>query len=270
MPVSDSGAGAEARLRLVHARPLACRVTEIADPTPQIRIIRLVAATGSRFCFLAGQYAMLAFGGHRPRPFSMANRPDDPSLEFHVRHGSAIGEGASAHAAALLRRGDGVWLEGPFGEAFLRERHVGPIIGVAGGTGVAPLLSIVATALDLNRDRPVRLYVGARDESELYAASRLDRLVERHPNFSWMPVLSQPGLASARRAGMVTDALAADLAAAPLPGVPLPGILSFEAGKASKAYIAGPPPMVAAAIRILRAAGIAEADLHADALTRAV
>lgn len=121
-------------------QPLSCRVVDLADPAPQIRIVRL-AATGSPLQFAAGQYAMLAFGEHRARPFSMAGRPDDAVLEFHMRHG--LGD----HAVTRLRPGDDVTVEGPFGHAFLADRYKGPVLGVAGGTGMAPLLSIVTTAL---------------------------------------------------------------------------------------------------------------------------
>lgn len=264
--MAESGTGLDAGLRVVHSRPLFCRVAEIEDPTAEIRIVRLAPAGGSRFCFRAGQYAVLAFGEHRPRPFSMASRPDDGLLEFHVRHGKAVGQGASAHAAALLRRGDGVWVEGPFGEAFLREQHAGPIIGIAGGTGVAPLLSIAATALTRQRDRPIHLYVGARDEAELYVATGLDRLAKRHRAFRWTPVLSQPGLPSARRLGMVTDALAADIASLQSGEFRATGgMLSVEG---SKAYIAGPQAMVLTAVQILRAVGVDDSDLHADTFHR--
>ncbi|HYN38536.1 MAG TPA: hypothetical protein VES39_04735, partial [Rhodospirillales bacterium] len=142
-----------------------------------------------------------------------------------------------------------------YGEAFLRPRHQGPIIGVAGGTGVAPLLSIVATALAAGPGRDVALYVGAREEGDLYVAARLTRLAARHPGFRWIPVLSKPQASAARRTGLVTDALSADIAG----GAALPLATA-------KAYIAGPPAMVTAAAALLQSAGIGVADIHADGL----
>lgn len=266
--VADKMAGADLGLRLVHTRPLFCRVTEIADPTPDIRVVRLTIAVGGSFRFAAGQYAMLAFGEHRPRPFSMAGRPDDAFLEFHVRHGSAVGAGAGAHAAARLRRGDGVWVEGPFGNAFLCERHAGPLLGVAGGTGIAPLLSIAATALARQPQRTVRLYVGVRDETELYFAAQLTRLAERYPGFQWTATLAKPSTPSGWRTGMVTDALANDLGLVKgvtgSPGDSRTNSCTGVSVTGGKAYIAGPPPMVAAAAGLLRAAGMADSDIHAD------
>ena len=230
-------------------QPLFYRVAEVADPAAQIRIVRL-AATGSPLRFAAGQYAMLTFGEHRARPFSMAGQPGDAVLEFHMRHG--LGE----HAVTRLRSGDGVGVEGPFGHAFLADQHQGPILGVAGGTGMAPLLSIVATALARDPGRTVVLYVGARNEPDLYLADRLTRLAQRHPRFRWIPVLSE-SVAAGRRTGMVTDALAEDLAA----GDVLPP-------SGSKAYLAGPRPMVASAAALLRAYGLPDEDMHGDGLSR--
>ncbi len=234
---------------LRQVRGLMYRVTEVVDPTSQIRIVRLGPPSGGTFRFAAGQYAMLSFGEHRARPFSLAGRPEDRVLEFHMRHGGGD------HAATRLRPGDGVGVEGPFGEAYLREQHAGSILGIAGGTGLAPLLSIVATALARDADRDIRLYVGARDEGDLYVAPRLHALAERHRRFRWIPVLSATGALTGLRTGMVTEALAEDLAS---------GAIGRIAG--SKAYFAGPRPMVATAAALLRGAGIKEGDIHADGL----
>lgn len=225
-------------------------VAEVIDPTSQIRLVRLSAPSGTMFRFAAGQYALLSFGGHRARPFSLAGRPQDRTLEFHMRHG--VGE----HAITRLRPGDGVSVEGPFGDAFLREPHSGPIIGVAGGTGMAPLLSIVATALARDADRDIRLYFGARDEGDLYVAPRLHVLAERHPRFRWIPVLSAAREVTGLRTGMVTEALAEDIAS---------GAIARLAG--CKAYFAGPRPMVTTVAALLRDAGINESDIHADGLS---
>lgn len=74
----------------------------------------------------------------------MANRPDEPCLEFHVRH--SHGGGASACSVRQLRLGEGIWVEGPFGDAWLRADHAGPILAIAGGSGLAPIRSIVKTS----------------------------------------------------------------------------------------------------------------------------
>jgi CDP-4-dehydro-6-deoxyglucose reductase/ferredoxin-NAD(P)+ reductase (naphthalene dioxygenase ferredoxin-specific) len=176
----------------------------------------------------------------------MANRPDEPVLEFHVRHaGDAL---ASRYVFERLRLGEAVRLRGPFGDAYLRDRHGGPIIAVAGGSGLAPMKSIVATAPAKGLRQPIHLYFGARDEPDVYLEDFFCALAAAHPNFRFVPVLSEPSPSSNRRRGLVTDALAAD----------------FRGLSGSKAYLAGPPPMVEAAIATLRCLGVAARDIHAD------
>lgn len=238
--------------RLAVTRPLACRIVDLADPTPGLRVIRLNILAGGAFRFLAGQYARVAFAEQRPRLLSMANRPDDDYLEFHVRH--AADGGASAFAARELRVGDYAWVEGPFGDAYLRSEHAGPILAVAGGSGLAPIKAIVDEALATDPTRVVWLYLGARDETHVYDEAHFRRHQQRGRRLRLTVALSEPDGPTTRRVGTVLDVLALDLAA---------GALAL---KDAKAYVAGPPAMVGAARALLQAYGLAASDLHADAL----
>jgi CDP-4-dehydro-6-deoxyglucose reductase/ferredoxin-NAD(P)+ reductase (naphthalene dioxygenase ferredoxin-specific) len=110
-------------------RILSCRVIGIDSATHDIRRIRLGVVSGGPFGFSAGQFASVTFGSCPPRDYSMANVPGDPTLEFHVRHGS--GGATSTHVRDRLKFGDVVRVEGPFGASYLRESHRGPIVAVA-------------------------------------------------------------------------------------------------------------------------------------------
>lgn len=224
---------------------LTARVAEIEDASHDIRIVRLAVDSGAPFPFAAGQYARLSFGALPARDYSMANRPGEALLEFHIRN---VGDGASGYVAHRLSLGEPVGVEGPLGEAHLRPDHAGPILAIAGGSGLAPMKSIVETALAENPDRAVHLYFGARDERDIYLERHLRRLEARHPGFFFVPVLSEPSAQTARRSGLVGDAVAADFT----------GFAGF------KAYLAGPPPMVEAAIEMLRTRGLPARDIHAD------
>lgn len=226
-------------------RRLATRVVEIVDATHDIRILHLAPVDGPPLAFRAGQYARLAFADLPPRDYSMASRPGDALLEFHIRN---VGDGASGYVAQRLSVGDSVGVEGPLGEACLLGDHTGPIIAIAGGSGLAPMLSIVETALALPGGRAVQLYFGARDERDIYLETRLRALEAAHAAFRFVPVLSDPSAPSARRLGLVGDAVAAD----------------FGGFDGAKAYLAGPPAMVESAIEMLRARGMPGADIHAD------
>ncbi len=220
-----------------------CRVVEIAEATHDIRIVRLAPEGGERFLFLAGQYASVSFADLPARDYSMANRPDEAMLEFHIRR--VREDGASGFATRGLKPGDRVTIEGPFGNAWLRQ-DAGPILAVAGGSGLAPLKSIVETALHLGMRQDIRLYLAARDERDIYLEDHFARLVRRHPNLRFVPVLQHP--AAGRRSGTPAEAVAEDI----------PNLHGFQA------YLAGPPPLVEAMARSLGERGLRDADIHAD------
>jgi CDP-4-dehydro-6-deoxyglucose reductase/ferredoxin-NAD(P)+ reductase (naphthalene dioxygenase ferredoxin-specific) len=228
-------------------RRLTCRVVALDDATHDIKRVRLEIVAGGPFTFSAGQYAAVTFEGQAPRDYSMANRPDEAVLEFHIRRMGA--GGASRYAAERLALGETVRVEGPYGSSHLREQHAGPIIGIAGGSGLAPVKSIVEQALALGKQQPIALYFGVRDERDLYLEEHFLGLAARHPNFRFVPVLSEPAAPTRRRIGLVHTAVAAEVA-------------DFDG---TKAYIAGPPPMVAASTTMLQERGMRHDDIHADA-----
>jgi NAD(P)H-flavin reductase len=188
----------------------------------------------------------LGFAGLAPRDYSIANQPTDENLEFHIR---VRGPGGVAeHLRATLAEGDAVSLWGPFGEAYLRPGHSGPILAIAGGTGMVPAKSIIGAALASAVDQPVFLYLGARSEGDLYGEADFLAWQDFHSNFKFVPVLSEPGPGSVRLRGNVTDAVAQD----------------FTDLAGFKCYVAGPPPMVAEAARWAAGAGAKPSDIHAD------
>jgi ferredoxin-NAD(P)+ reductase (naphthalene dioxygenase ferredoxin-specific) len=222
------------------------RVVALADATHDIKRITLRLLDDAPLAFSAGQYAELTFRGCPPRHYSMANRPGSDALEFHVR---TVPDGiASGFAATRLRVGDLVRLRGPFGNAHLRTAHAGPLVAIAGGSGLAPIVSIVDTALSEGMRQPIRVYFGARTERDLYEEDRLAVLSRAHPNLSFTAILSHEAVPGRRR-GLVTSAVGDDWA-------------EFRGWKA---YVAGPPVMVEAASELLLARGLQRDDLHADA-----
>jgi CDP-4-dehydro-6-deoxyglucose reductase/ferredoxin-NAD(P)+ reductase (naphthalene dioxygenase ferredoxin-specific) len=232
-----------------HVRRMTCRVTGLADLTHDIKRVQLAVAHGGKLGFSAGQYASVGFADLPARVCSMANRPDEATLEFHIR---LVDDGAvTPHVRERLALGDAVRVAGPFGTSHLREAHTGPILALAGGSGLAPIKAIVATALRAGKRQPITLYVGARAERDLYGEAELAALAATHANFRFIPVLSAPESATCRRTGLLADVVRADLA-----GVDLDG---------TKAYLAGPPAMVESALAALLALGLRRADCHADA-----
>ena len=249
VPWSDAEVGwLEVDETVLHPRRLLlCRVAALDGVTHDTKRIRLEVESGGPFNFSAGQYARVVFGWQPARDYSMANRPDEPVLEFHIRQ--MAGGASSCYVAERLKLGEVACVEGPFGSSFLRERHTGPILAIAGGSGLAPIKSIVETALALGMRQPIHLYFGVRDERDLYLEDHVLAIATRHPSFSFTPVLSDPRAATGRRTGFVHEAVEAD----------------HDSFDGRKAYLAGPPVMVEAATAMLYARGMRREDIHADA-----
>jgi CDP-4-dehydro-6-deoxyglucose reductase/ferredoxin-NAD(P)+ reductase (naphthalene dioxygenase ferredoxin-specific) len=227
-------------------RALDTEVVGLERATHDIMVVRLAPPEGAEFAYSAGQYARVAFDGETERDYSLASRPAEPVLEFHIRD---IGGGPSRYVAQALRLGDRVPVRGPFGDAWLRAGRGGPIAAVGGGSGLGQMRAIVGEALALGLTQPIHLYFGARAERDVYLEAEMAELAARHPNFRFVPVLSHPAGPTARRTGLIHEAIAAD--APDLAG--------------GTGYLAGPPPMVEAASAALAEFGIAPGDLHADA-----
>jgi len=103
---------------------------------------------------------------------------------------------------------------------------------VAGGTGFAPLKSMLRHVLETGIRRRIHLYWGARHARDVYEEAQVLEWVRRHPPFAFTAVLSEATAAEAahHRAGLVHDAVLADY----------PDLAGFEV------YAAGPPAMIEA------------------------
>jgi len=228
-------------------RTLTCAVREIERMTHDIVRVRLSIEAGGPFDFTAGQFAQVSFTGLPPRDYSMANRPGDALLEFHIRQ--IPGGAVSAYANTRLKVGDTVHVDGPHGISYYRAKHAGPIVALAGGSGLAPIKSIVEEALAQGAAQPIHLYFAVRDARDLYLEDHFRDLAARHPNLSFIPVLSEPSGPTELRTGYLADIVAADFA-------DLDG---------AKVYLAGPPIMVETCVERVRERGAGDGDCHADA-----
>lgn len=231
------------------ARILKATVTAVDQLTHDVRRLRLRPA--KPLAFSPGQYATLQFTPEHIRPYSMAGLMTDEELEFHVR---VVQDGqVSGYIDRQLKPGDTVRVSGPLGTSYLRRKHEGPMLCVAGGTGLAPVLSIVRGAIDAGMRNDIHLYFGVRGPRDVYGIDTLSRLAEEHRNLHLHVVVADgaagEGMRSGLRSGLVTDAVAQDWA-------------SLEGWRA---YLCGAPPMVDAATLVARERGIAFEHIYADA-----
>ncbi len=228
------------------ARIIKATVSAITDATHDIKVIRLKPA--KPLSFSPGQYATLQFTPDHIRPYSMAGLCTDDELEFHVR---LVPDGrVTGYLFNQLTVGDAVRVSGPLGTAYLRTRHEGPMLCVAGGTGLAPILAIVRGAIAAGMNNPIHLYFGVRSPQDIYGLEQLQALQAALPALKVAVVVTtDDDPASGHRTGLVTDAIARD-------------IPDFDGWRA---YVCGAPPMVEATAALLKQRGIEEHHVYADA-----
>ena len=231
---------------VVHpARIIKATVQAVETLTHDIK--RVVLKPAKPIEFSPGQYAQLQFTPEHVRPYSMAGLHSDGTLEFHVR--VVPGGRVSGYIANELKPGDAVRVSGPLGTAYLRRKHDGPMLCVAGGTGLAPILSVLRGAIADGMSNPIHVYFGVRSPRDIYGIDWLAELARRHPALKLHVVVTSGGDPREQRCGLVTEAIAQDLA----------GLEGW------RAYLCGSPPMVEAATVLARQKGIAPARIYADA-----
>lgn len=221
------------------------RVAAIVGETRDIK--RLALRPSKPITFSPGQYAIVQFTRNHSRPYSMAGLPDDEMLEFHIR---LAPEGrVTGYVARQLQVGDQVRVSGPLGTAYLRRKHEGPMLCAAGGTGLAPVLSIIRGALAEGMRNPIHLYFGVQTPADVYGVRRLAALAEAHANLHVHIVVAMGNVPPTMRRGLVTDAIASDW--------------SSLAGW--RVYLCGAPPMVEAASILMKQRGVRSDHIYADA-----
>ncbi len=231
---------------VVHpARVFKATVAGLESLTHDIR--RLLLRPSKPLAFSPGQCVQIQFAPDHVRPYSMAGLPGDELLEFHVR---VVPNGrVSGYIDRQLRVGDPVKVSGPLGSAYLRHASTSPLLCVAGGTGLAPVLSILRGAVALAMPNPIHVYFGVRSPEDTYGMAWLEAIKKGHPRLTLHTVVANDGHASKHRVGHVTDAVAAD---------------HLDLG-GWRAYFCGSPPMVEAATAVARHRGINPQHIYADA-----
>jgi NAD(P)H-flavin reductase/ferredoxin len=142
-------------------------------------IFEVVMATAGPLDFRPGQYVRLKLSGFPAREYSPTCRLDGSSksteLVFHIRR---LPDGiVSGELGSTVKPGFSAHVQGPFGQAYLRDGK-GPLILVAGGTGWAPIWSLARSARLSQPHRELFIVVGSRDVENLYMRRALDWLID--------------------------------------------------------------------------------------------
>lgn len=217
-------------------KTLPCRIARLTPLAPDVMQVFLRLPAVETLEFRAGQYLDILLDGDRRRSFSIASPPHDSDLlELHVRRVPGGGfteplfEGSPV--GGLLR------IEGPIGQ-FVYHEGEAPLLMIAGGTGFAPLKSMLRHILEGGIDRPIHLYWGARQRHDLYEEELVLEWTRRYPQLRFTAVLSESTETTEstetrgnhHRLGWVHEAVLADHVS----------LETFDV------YVAGPPALVEA------------------------
>ncbi|MFZ5490272.1 MAG: 2Fe-2S iron-sulfur cluster-binding protein [Pseudomonadota bacterium] len=211
------------------------RLVGTTDVTHDIREFRFVSEGTADF--LPGQYASVVIDGvGAPRAYSMSNLPNaEGEWHFQIRR---VHQGqATTRLFHALQVGHEVEIDGPYGLAYLREDNTRDIVCVAGGSGLAPMVSIArgAATAGLLGTRKLYFFYGGRTPRDLCGEALLRELPGFGDAISYHPVISEGGSDKAAawsgNVGFIHEWL---------PRVLGEGLAQYEF------YFAGPPPMTQA------------------------
>lgn len=230
---------------------LRARIDRVETHAPDVRSFVLVPERPAPR-FRPGQFLHLAIDPFDPaqhwpesRVFSIASPPSDRQrLRITV---SAAGK--FTRRMMGLKEGDQVWVKLPYGDFVVAADNNGPVILIAGGTGITPFVSFIAggaTAV------PIRVLYGVRRSDLLIYRDLLNEAAERLASLKWLAFVEEHA-APGEQTGRLS--IEAALGAA------------REAGGADAAtyYISGPPGMLATFRTGLAGAGVAAARIRTDA-----
>jgi NAD(P)H-flavin reductase/ferredoxin len=216
---------------------------------PDIRRLYLRLVEPDTIKFTAGQFVNIEVPGSQAvRAYSMANPPSDRHhIELIVK---LMHEGVfSSYLESELKTGDRLRLFGPLGQLKVRLSYRS-ILAIAGGSGMAPILSMLTDLAEKSNTRPVTFLFGARREQDLYLQDRLESIRQKMPALETIFALSDEQWRGWRgETGLVTEALARRML----------NLKNWDA------YLCGPPGMIEAAIPLLIERGVRERNIYFDA-----
>jgi Na+-transporting NADH:ubiquinone oxidoreductase subunit F len=231
---------------LERKRPLTYDIVELR--------IRLQEPDGMDF--LAGQYVQLESEPYKGRDavmraYSISSAPSDRNhIELIIRR---VPDGImTTWVFDYLKEGQTVHFSGPYGEFRLSETDA-PIVFIAGGSGMAPIYSILKDMKEKGIRRKAVYFFGALTQKDLFFMDDLKKLEEEHPWFAFVPALSSEPEGSdwKGKRGLITQIVKEALAEA----------------STHEAYLCGSPGMIDACIKVLTEGNMPEEHIYYDKFT---
>ncbi|WP_211463940.1 benzoate 1,2-dioxygenase electron transfer component BenC [Collimonas silvisoli] len=193
--------------------------------------------------FLSGQYVNVEIPGTTlTRSYSFSSPPGAPQAAFVVRN---VPNGRmSQFLAEKAQAGQKMTFSGPYGSFFLREVKRSVLL-LAGGTGIAPFLSMLDVLDAHGFTQPVRMVFGVTNDADLVALDKLNQLASKHPQFEYRTCVAAADSRHPRK-GYVTQHVESD----------------WLNGGDVDIYLCGPVAMVDAVRNWLGEIGVKPANFH--------
>ncbi len=228
---------------LEHKKPL----------THDILELRIQLVEPDSIDFTAGRYIQLESKEYKGkdaviRAYSISSSPSDKThIELIIRR---VPDGiCTTWVFDHLKEKEEVTFSGPHGEFNLSDTDA-PIICIAGGSGMAPIRSILRDMKEKGIMRPTTYFFGALTQNDLFYVSELQKLAEEHPWFTHIPALSNEPEDSGWQGerGLITNVVAKH----------------FPDTSKHEAYLCGSPGMINACVQVLTKGGMPEDRIFYD------
>jgi len=233
----------------VQIKMLPARVNSLRRLADDVMEMTLKLPASEKMNFHAGQYIEFIMRDKSRRAFSVANSPSNEEyLELHLRQ---VPDGVfTNHVFDSMKEKAMVRIEGPFGNFYIRDTSNRPLLMVAGGTGFAPIKSILEKLIEEGDTRPIELYWGARAKADLYRADLAEKWAFQYEHVNYIPVLSEAKDEDnwQGRTGFVHEVVAEDIS----------NMSAYDV------YMAGPPVMINAAKEKFSEQGLPVDQLYSD------
>jgi Na+-transporting NADH:ubiquinone oxidoreductase subunit F len=240
--------------RLFTIREYKTEVVSIQDLTYDIKELTLRLKDPPEIRFKPGMYVQFVVPAYAtaPRPVYRAYSISSPSssrgtIELEIRLvPNGIG---TTYVFNHLNVGDPVTISGPYGDFSLRDSDR-EIVFVAGGSGMAPIKSMLLDMAEKGSTRKATYFFGARAVRDLFLVDEMRALEKRLPNFRFVPALSSPLPEDTwdGETGLITDVLARH----------------YERMDRHEAYLCGSPGMIDAAIKVFKEKGLPDERTFSD------
>jgi benzoate/toluate 1,2-dioxygenase reductase component len=217
------------------------------DPDNDAAIVLELDVDATAPVFLPGQYVNIDVpGSGQHRSYSFSSAPGEAKISFLIKK---IPGGVMSTWLDSAEPGHKVELTGPLGSFYLRpvER---PLLFLAGGTGLAPFLSMLEVLARANTQQKVHLIYGVTRDLDLVQVDVIEAYVAKLSNFTYSTVVAHTGSTHPRK-GWVTQHMPAE---------------AVNEGDVD-VYLCGPPPMVDAVLKHFDDNGVKPNSFHYEKFT---